>query len=300
MKFTYRQLISTSIFICLSIMGMAQSSADEEWISLFNGYDLTGWDIKITGFPLGENYKNTFVVDSQILKINYSEYDQFDKEFGHLYYQKPFSHYRLRVEYRFVGEQLPGGAPWNVRNSGVMVHSQSAASVELHQHFPVSIELQFLGGLGIEDRPTCNVCTPGTAVEVHGKINYQHCINSSSKTYHGDQWVTTDMLVLGDSIIQHIIDGEVVLSYEKPQIGGGFISKSNGEGEWKNFGISDKDFWLKKEGSLLSEGFIALQAESHPIHFRKVMLLNLKGCTDPKAANYKSYYLKSDNTACKY
>ena len=300
MKSVPLKILFIASFSGLFLQGFAQSSSDEAWLSLFNGRDLSGWDIKITGFPLGDNYKNTFLVDSGILKINYDQYEQFNDEFGHLYYRKPFSHYRLQVEYRFVGEQLPGGASWNVRNSGVMVHSQSAISVEKDQSFPVSIELQFLGGLGTKDRTTCNVCTPGTAIVMDGKINYQHCINSSSKTYHGDQWVIVEMLVLGDSLIQHIIDDEVILSYEKPQVGGGFISKANGDQEWENFGIVDKNYWLEKEGFLLSEGYIALQAESHPIHFRKVELLNLKGCTDPNAVNYKSYYLKSDNTTCKY
>jgi hypothetical protein len=32
----------------------------------------------------------------------------------------------------------------------------------------------------------------------------------------------------------------------------------------------------------LSEGYIALQAESHPTEFRKVELLNLVGCMDKK------------------
>lgn len=279
----------------------AQSSPDtREWLSLFNGHDLSGWDIKIAGSPLNENFRNTFIVKDGVLEVNYDEYERFDNEYGHLYYKEPFSHYKLRVEYRFTGEQLPGGASWNVRNSGVMVHSQPASSVERDQGFPISIELQLLGGLGEGERTTCNVCTPGTIVEIDGTLNDQHCINSTSKTYHGDQWVTVEMVVLGDSVIQHVIDGEVVLSYQKPQIGGAFISKAMNGKDWEMSGITKRKEWESKEGTLLSGGYIALQAESHPIGFRKVELLNLKGCTDPKVLNYKSYYVKSDNTSCKY
>lgn len=279
----------------------AQSDHEtEEWLALFNGHDLSGWDIKIAGSRLNENFKNTFIVRDGVLEINYDEYERFNDEFGHIYYRKPFSYYRLRVEYRFTGEQLPGGASWNIRNSGVMVHSQSAASVEQNQGFPVSVELQLLGGLGKGERTTANVCTPGTIVEIDGKLDAQHCINSASKTYHGDQWVTVEMLVLGDSIIQHVIDGEVVLSYQKPQIGGAFISKAMNGKDWEMSGITNRAAWESKEGTLLSGGYIALQAESHPIGFRKVELLNLEGCTDPEALNYKSYYLKSDNDTCKY
>ena len=52
------------------------------------------------------------------------------------------------------------------------------------------------------------------------------------------------------------------------------------------------------EGKLLRSGFIALQAEGHPIDFRNVRLLNLEGCMDPKASTYKRYYVKSNPAAC--
>ncbi len=295
-----------SILFCISTLLYAgntyaqSNNSDLEWESLFNGVDLSDWDVKIAGYPLNENYKNTFMVKDSILEVNYTEYERFNNEFGHLYYKTPFSYYRLRVEYRFTGDQLPGGASWNIRNSGVMVHSQSAASVELNQGFPVSIELQLLGGLGKGKRTTCNVCTPGTIVETGGKLNPKHCISSKSKTYHGDQWVTVEMLVLGDSVIQHIIDDKVVLSYEKPQIGGAFIHKSMDGKDWEQSGISKRQLWESKEGMLLAGGYIALQAESHPISFKRIEILNLKGCTDPKAKNYKPYFVKSDNQSCIY
>lgn len=92
--------------------------------------------------------------------------------------------------------------------------------------------------------------------------------------------------MLGDSLIRHIVEGEVVLEYGGPQIGGGVV---NGF-----------DPAVKQEGKRLREGYIALQSESHPIEFRKVELLNLVGCRDPKASNYKSYYVQSDASQCKY
>ena len=84
-----------------------------------------GWTPKITGYPLGENFANTFRVEDGVLKVAYDQYDEFDGKFGHLFYKTPFSHYRLRVEYRFVGEQCPAGPGWAFRNSGVMIHGQS-------------------------------------------------------------------------------------------------------------------------------------------------------------------------------
>lgn len=230
-----------------------------QWVSLFNGKDLTGWYIKIKGSELNVNYKNTFRVEDGLLKVRYDEYDKFNGEYGHIFYNKPFSHYKLRIEYRFVGDQAKGGQSWAYRNSGVMLHSQSAASMLIDQDFPVSIEAQFLGGDGSAERPTLNVCTPGTNIVMNDKLITQHCTESSSKTYNGDVWVTAELIVMADSIIHHIVNGDTVLTYSKPQIGG--------DGIPDGFPIS--------EGTLLKSGYICLQAESHPVEFRKIEILEL-------------------------
>ncbi len=270
----------------------------EEWLTLFNGVDLTGWDIKMSGFQLNENYLETFVVEDSMIRVSYDRYDTFGDAYGHMYYNTPFSYYKIRFDYRFVGDQTPGGASWNVRNSGIMLHSQSAESNEFDQDFPVSIELQLLGGLNEGERQTANVCTPGTAVMMGDTVNYQHCITSNSKTYNGDQWVHVEAIVKGGKSMDFIVEGDTVLSFEKPQIGGGFISKQR---DWASFGLSrDSTFWEEKEGEILTEGYIALQAESHPIDFKNIELLNLCGCMDPFAENYKSYYIKEDNKSCEY
>jgi 3-keto-disaccharide hydrolase len=258
----------------------------KEWIQLFNGKDLKDWDVKIAGYDLNDNFGNTFRVENGVMKVAYDKYDTFNNRFGHIFYREKFSHYIIAVEYRFVGEQVAGGPNWALRNSGIMVHSQSASSMLKPQDFPISIEVQLLGGTGKGPRTTANLCTPGTNVVMNGKLITQHCINSSSKTYDGEQWVRAEVEVLGDSQIKHMLEGQAVLTYDKPQIGDGAVS---------NF-----DEKVKRDGTLLSEGYISLQSESHPIEFRKVELLNLAGCSDTKASNYKSYFVKSDNSKCKY
>jgi len=264
-------------FLLLIFFSHSQLSAQKDslhWTSLFNGKDLTGWDIKITGFDLNDNYNNTVSVEDGIMKINYDKYTNFTNQFGHIYYKKPYSYYKLLVEYRFVGKQIKGGPSWDVRNSGVMVHSQSAASVLKDQEFPVSLECQLLGGLDDGERTTANLCTPGTYVEMGNKANMQHCINSVSKTYNGDQWVTVEMVVLGDSLIQHIMDNKVVLEYTHPKIG------EQGD-DIKRYLGNDL---FKKMNTPLKEGYIALQAESAPVQFRKVLILDLEPYkNDPEA-----------------
>ena len=239
-----------------------------EWIQLFNGKNLDGWKMKITGYPFGENYGNTFRVENGVMKVSYDQYKAFDEKFGHIFYKNKFSYYLLGVEYRFTGDQAKGGPGWAYRNSGAMIHCQDPATMGLKQDFPISIEVQLLGGNGKDARSTANLCTPGTNVVMNGKLFTDHCINSKSKTYHGDQWVRVEVLVLGDSIIKHIVEGETVLEYQKPQIGGGNVS---------NYEPS-----AKQDGKLLKEGYISLQSESHPVEFRKVELVNLEKFANDK------------------
>lgn len=234
----------------------------EGWIPLFNGRDLTGWKPKFTGSPLGENYRDTFRVEHGVLRVAYDRYERFDGRFGHLFYERPFSHYRLRVEYRFVGEQTPGGPGWAWRNSGLMLHCQAPESLRVEQEFPVSIEVQLLGGDGRAERPTANLCTPGTHVVLEGKLHTPHCTASRSKTFHGDQWVTVEVEVRGDERLRHFVNGDLVFEYTQPQL---------------DPGDPDARRLLEQRGGdrRVREGYIALQAESHPVEFRKVELLPL-------------------------
>jgi hypothetical protein len=248
-----------ALVLVVSLASAAPASAAERWIQLFNGRDLSGWTPKIRGQALGEDPAGTFRVEEGILKVSYDKYEGgFAGRFGHLAYRKPFSSYRLRVEYRFVGAQCPGGPRWAFRNSGVMIHGQPPASMEKDQEFPVSIEVQFLGGQGDGERPTANVCSPGTHIVLDGKLTTQHCVQSRSRTYPGDGWVTVEVKVRGSKTIEHLVDGASVLRYGEPQ-----LDEGDPQGEKL----------IKKGKKLLAEGFIYLQSESHPVEFRKVELL---------------------------
>ena len=273
-------------FLLLPLWAMAQTTDQKEWQALFNGKNLDGWIPKVRNYEVNNNFGNTFRVEDGLLKVRYDAYDNFKERFGHIFYKDKFSYYTIAVEYRFVGEQATGGPAWATRNSGIMLHCQTPESMGKDQDFPISIEVQLLGGLGKGNRTTCNVCTPGTNIVYENKFDTRHRINSKSKTFDGDQWVRAEVTVLGDSLIRHFINGELVLEYTKPQMGGG--------------AVSGYDAASKIDGKLLTEGFISLQSESHPVDFRKVEILNLCGCTDAKAINYKPYYVKTDNTKCIY
>lgn len=251
----------TVIAIIFLLAGCSGLKKAPSATALFNGKDLSNWTIKIKDHPLNENYANTFRVTDGVMKVSYDQYDDFKEQYGHIFSNKKLSAYLLVVEYRFVGEQVKSGPGWALRNSGAMLHCQAPETMDLHQDFPISLEEQYLGGNGKDERSTANLCTPGTNVILDKALYTQHCVNSRSKTYHGDQWVHIEALVLGDSVIKHIAGADTVLVYEKPQYDG-------------------RDKWVKqagyKDGALIKEGYISLQSESHPIEFRKVEIYNLE------------------------
>src|SRR5262249_21639535 len=253
-----------SLLVLLAAAGLGARGDDpplhDGWVALFNGKDLSGWTPKIKGYDLGENFGNTFRVENGVLKVSYDRYSKFDGKFGHLFYKSPFSHYKLRFEYRFVGEQCPGGPSWAFRNSGAMIHGQPPETMRKDQDFPVSIEVQLLGGSGRGDRPTGNVCTPGTNIVMKDQLITEHCTNSKSKTYQGDEWISVLVEVHGNGFIKHVIDGETVIEYEKAQ-----LDETD----------ADARKLIKNGEKMLSGGTISLQSESHPIEFRKVELLPL-------------------------
>jgi hypothetical protein len=249
--------IAVSVLVSVCAFGQAEDG----WIALFNGKDLEGWTPKIRGYDYGDNFADTFRVEDGAITVRYDGYENFDNKFGHLFYETPYSHYRIRIEYRFFGEQAPGGPGWAYRNSGVMLHCQDPKTMSKDQEFPVSIEAQFLGGDGERPRTTCNVCSPGTHIVMDGELVTRHCNNSTSETYHGDQWVTAEIEVNGGGAIKHFVNGELVLEYEQPQ-----------------FDLDDKDAKPLVQANVvrLERGYIALQSESHPVQFRKVELLELE------------------------
>ena len=256
----FKYAISLS-FLLLSFIFVFTGSSDKtapanpKWQQLFNGKDLKGWHAKIRYHDLDDNFKNTFRVKNGLLRVSYDQYDNFNETYGHLFYKKPYSHYLIAVEYRFVGQQCKGGPGWANRNNGIMIHGQSPESMKKDQDYPTSMEVQLLGGLGGGDRSTANLCTPGTQYEKDGEIVSQHCTDSKSKTYNDDQWVRVEALVLGDSLVVHYVNGEEVFRYQKPQ-----TDPAKG----------------KKEGTLLKSGSISIQGESAPTDFRKIEIIDLE------------------------
>lgn len=251
-------------FLWLTAVHLAAQTSTEpgRWIPLFNGKNLDGWSPKIRGYELNNNYGNTFRVEEGLLKVSYDQYPngKFENKFGHIFYKEKYSNYLFRVEYRFVGEQCPDGPGWAIRNSGVMLHCQAPESIRKDQEFPVSIEVQLLGGDGTNPRSTANLCTPGTHVVMGGQLITQHCTSSRSKTYHGNQWVTVELEVRGNELIRHKVNGETVLEYERPQ-----LDESD----------ADARKLIRNGEKMIGGGYISLQSESHPVEFRKVEIMVL-------------------------
>ena len=253
-------------FVAISIAACQNAhkvqTGKEGWVSLFNGRDINDWMVKINHHEVGDNFGNTFRVEDSMIKVRYDQYGAYNEQFGHLYYKTPYSYYHLVVEYRFTGEWKKDAPSYTLLNSGIMFHSQDPRTMPKEQNWPISIEFQLLAGLGDgKPRTTGNMCSPGTHIVYNGKLDTRHCINSTSKTYDGDQWVRAELIVLGDSLITHIINGDTVMQYSKPQIGGEVVN--------------NYDPKIKQDGKILSSGYIALQSEGQPIDFRKVEIKDL-------------------------
>lgn len=253
---------------------------EKNWVTLFNGKDLQDWKIKIAGYPLDENFGNTFRVEDSLLKVSYDQYnDSLKGRWGHIFYKDKFSAYLLVAEYRFYGKQVEDGEEWAFMNNGLMLHSQSPESMLKDQDYPISLECQLLGSEDSIQRPNGNICSPGTHIHIDGELITEHCINSKSNPSPGREWTRVEALVLGDSIVKHIVGRDTVMTYERPIIGGGVVH--------------DYDPKVKEDGKSLKEGCIALQSESFPTEFKKVELFDLEPYMDnPKKLKEALRYLR--------
>jgi len=260
----FRKSVFAAVALGLSC-SLAATAADDGpekgWSPLFNGKDLSGWTIKIAKRPLGENYNDTFRVEDGILKVYYDKWGKFDRGFGHLYTNQAYSNYLLRLEYRITGKAPEDAPPWAKLNSGVMIHSQSPLSMTLDQEFPASMEFQFLAENATAGKQTGNVCTPGTNLEMKGKMLEDHIIDSTSKLFPVDQWIKVEVEVRGNQEVIHRVNGVEVLRYQHPQ-------------------LDPKDESAQRLLAVgaplqLSFGHIALQAESQPIWFRNIQIKQL-------------------------
>lgn len=253
------RLLRISAFAALTLS--CAPAQDEKWTSIFNGKDLDGWTPKIQGLALGEDPKKTFIVEDGCIKVSYANYSEWGDAFGHLFYKTKFSHYRIRLEYRVVGEQVKNGPGWAIQNSGIMLHCQDPKTMGKDQSFPSSLEFQLLGaGNGV--KTTGNLCTPGTFITLAGKENKGHCLNSTEPTKPVGEWVKAEAEVNGGKLVKHLINGKVVFEYTDTKL-------NPAEPEAKPL--------VEAQGNNdLTEGYISLQSESHPFEFRNIEVLELK------------------------
>lgn len=250
------------VAIFISCGSSTKTNTEDGWRNLFNGKNLDNWIVKIHHHEVGDNYANTFRVVDSVIQVNYEDYDEFNERYGHLFYKEPFSSYRLKFKYRFTDQWLEDAPGYTYRNSGVMFHSQDPHTILKEQDWPISVEFQLLSQVKEgQARPTGNMCSPGTEVFFEGEMTPLHCVQSSSKTYPNDQWVQAELIVYGDSLVIHKINGNKVLEYTKPQIGGGVV---NGY-----------DPAIKIDGKALTEGYIALQSEGQGIEFKDIKIKEL-------------------------
>ena len=156
---------------------------------------------------------------------------------------------------------MAGGPPWALMNSGIMLHSEPPAEHAQDQAFPVSIEAQFLGDDGTGKRTSGNMCSPGTHVVIDGTLVTEHCPQTSKVAVAPGRVDAVRSRGARQRPGPHRVNGVVTAEYAKPQ-----------------YDPTDEDGQRVMGGGPLelSEGYVALQAESHPVQFRNVELLVLE------------------------
>lgn len=234
-----------------------------KWQRIFDGRSLNGWTPKITGHAYGENVLDTFQAKNGALRVSYDRYTKFDGKFGHIAYKRPVSAFRIRFQYRFYGKTLPDVEDWQHSNSGLMLLGQDPRTMTRDQKFPVSLEMQLLGAERPKPSPTANLCTPGTHVVMNGKLEKEHCINSTSPIFPNSRWVRAEAHVTRDGHVTHFIEGKPVMRYSAPQ--------------YDDSDADAKPLIAKAAGKLMiRRGYLYLQSEGHPVEFRNIELMELE------------------------
>ncbi len=240
------------------------------WVSLFNGKDLSDWTAKVAGEPLGENYRNTFRVEDGLLKISYQQYDKFDGKFGGLYFKKKFAHYWLRAEYRFVGSLTSGAPSWAYKNSGVYLHAQPPESIGKDQIFPVSVEFDLVGGHRFGNHPTGDVCQNGTHVLIGGAPLSGYCSKLSDVNIPGEEWTSILAEVDGGKRVRQAVNGGIIVAYTDIT-----LDDANVDAQRLIAGGADKN---------VTSGYIGVQSNGHPVEFRRIDILPLEDAAAGGAA----------------
>ena len=237
------------------------------WIRIFDGQDLNGWIPKVAGAEAGENYRNTFRVAGNVLRVSYEDYDTFGDHFGSLYYNKRLSRYWLKLQYRFVGEKVQGAPGWAYKNSGIQLHSQAPETLARDQRFPVSVEFDLVGGRFVGSRPTGDVCHNGTSVTINGVPLTEQCSKVSDVTVRDESWVSVLAKVDGATVVQQAINGNLIVEYS-------------------NLKLDERDPDARRlitagAGLALDSGFISLQSNGAPIEFRDIEILPIDSASVP-------------------
>ena len=127
------------------------------------------------------------------------------------------------------------------------------------QEFPVSAEFDIVGGRLLGSHPTGDVCENGTRVTIAGAVLLAKCSKLSPVTIPGDEWVTILAEVQGAARVRQIVNGQLVVEYTDIVLD----DKDPDAARLLNFG-GDRS---------LGSGYISIQANSHPIEFRRIEIL---------------------------
>jgi len=135
----------------------------EKWISMFNGKDLTGWEVFVRGQKSLEDSQKYFQVHEGNMHF-YKDVDPNEKvEWAVVQNKIDYSHYKLRFEYKW-GEKRFAPRKTVKRDSGLLIHCHEKDREKWRSKaWPISIECQIqetdVGDLHlVGTKATVNVC----------------------------------------------------------------------------------------------------------------------------------------------
>jgi hypothetical protein len=205
---------SLGLILAISVLSVAsafpaeEKTADEGWVSLFNGKDLTDWYTYLDSSGKNKDPKGVFKVENGMIHI-------LESDNGYLATNQDFSNVRIHVEYKWGAKRRTEGK----RNSGLLYLAVGPDAI-----YPTSLECQIeetdVGDLWIVNGAAVTAFFIAPAMPVYDDDMQTRTrvrsapgdslrVLKSGDFENRDGWNTVEVIILGDRST-HLVNGRIV------------------------------------------------------------------------------------------
>ena len=183
-------LLMVATYTCSSVKG-------QNFTSLFNGKDLSGWYTYIRNSPIDMDTAGVFTVEDKMVHVS-------GKYFGYIATKQEYKSFHLSLEFKW-GAAKHAPRQNRKRDSGILYYFSSSTRDKI---WPRSIECQIQEG-------DCGDfwLVDSTSLTVNGKLypptNNQQVIKTSDQEKPYGEWNTIEV-ICKDGKCTHIVNGVVV------------------------------------------------------------------------------------------